>query len=262
MWRSGKCGAVSSSPHGTINAGHSMSVERVILSSVDEARIPSAQDLRHAGIAHGWRSDHQQITRGVNNRKPPANVLVTPASLDGTGHHPRGGCNRHGPALLCMVPPPWAATSVSTSSPGSMPGTACRLASSTRIGQIARISERANLDLFFIPRSPGWRELSWACSCPGVLFRSSSPFCCLPRPAWPFARSLREKHGDGPATLAGCAGIFLGYALFNVYKRCDFAEMTGGVLDPFAASFCVPQAKSFGRFLGKQPSTARRRHSR
>lgn len=42
----------------------------------------------------------------------------------------------------------------------------------------------------------------------------------------------RQALADGPATLAGCASMFLGYPLFSVYKRCDFAEL--------AAEACIP----------------------
>jgi len=171
---------------GTINVGRSMSMERVILSSADEARFPSAQTSvrRHRTWMEVRSSaDHDR----VNNRKPPQ--MFGRARIVG----------RDWPSSLWLlysqwarssgvVPPPSATTSASTSSPGSMPGRACRWASSIRIGPIARTSERANLDLFFIPRSAGWRELFWECSCRGVLFRSFSPFCCLPQPVWPFAR--------------------------------------------------------------------------
>lgn len=37
---------------------------------------------------------------------------------------------------------------------------------------------------------------------------------------------------DGPATLAGSAAVFSGYALFTAYERSAFAEMTGGFWIP------------------------------
>jgi hypothetical protein len=37
---------------------------------------------------------------------------------------------------------------------------------------------------------------------------------------------------DGPATLAGCAALFSGYALFTAYERSDFGELTGGFWIP------------------------------
>jgi hypothetical protein len=38
----------------------------------------------------------------------------------------------------------------------------------------------------------------------------------------------RQSLDDGPATLAGCAALFSGYALFTAYERSAFGEMTGG----------------------------------
>jgi hypothetical protein len=42
----------------------------------------------------------------------------------------------------------------------------------------------------------------------------------------------RMVFGDGLSTLAGCAAIFSGYALFTAYERAAFAEMTGGFWIP------------------------------
>jgi hypothetical protein len=42
----------------------------------------------------------------------------------------------------------------------------------------------------------------------------------------------REALDDGPATLAGCAAIFSGYALFTAYERSAFGELTGGFWIP------------------------------
>ncbi len=58
----------------------------------------------------------------------------------------------------------------------------------------------------------------------------------------------REFLADGPATLAGCAAIFLGFALFSVYKRCDFAEMTGGFWIPLLLLFAVRRRNLSGNF--------------
>ena len=58
----------------------------------------------------------------------------------------------------------------------------------------------------------------------------------------------RETMADGPATLAGCAAIFLGYALFNVYKRCDFAELTGGFWIPLLLLFALRRRNPSGNF--------------
>ena len=42
----------------------------------------------------------------------------------------------------------------------------------------------------------------------------------------------RQAFNDGVATLAGCAAVFSGYALFTAYERSAFAEMTGGFWVP------------------------------
>ncbi|HLY18882.1 MAG TPA: 6-pyruvoyl-tetrahydropterin synthase-related protein [Bryobacteraceae bacterium] len=42
----------------------------------------------------------------------------------------------------------------------------------------------------------------------------------------------RQVFNEGVATLAGCAAIFSGYALFTAYERSAFAEMTGGFWVP------------------------------
>jgi hypothetical protein len=42
----------------------------------------------------------------------------------------------------------------------------------------------------------------------------------------------REALDDEAATLAGCAAIFFGYALFTVYKRAAYAELAGGFWIP------------------------------
>ena len=58
----------------------------------------------------------------------------------------------------------------------------------------------------------------------------------------------RETMADGPATLAGCAAIFLGYALFNVYKHCAFAEMAGGFSVPLLLLFALRRRNPSGNF--------------
>lgn len=44
---------------------------------------------------------------------------------------------------------------------------------------------------------------------------------------------------DAPATLAGCAAMFFGYALFTAYERADFAELTGGIWVPLLILFIL-----------------------
>src|SRR6201998_1890844 len=58
----------------------------------------------------------------------------------------------------------------------------------------------------------------------------------------------REVLEDHPATLAGCAAIFLGYALFNVYKRNDFAELAGGFWIPLLLLFALRRRNPSGNF--------------
>jgi hypothetical protein len=53
---------------------------------------------------------------------------------------------------------------------------------------------------------------------------------------------------DGPATLAGCAAIFLGYALFCIYRRNDFAELAGGVWFPLLLLFALRRRNPSGNF--------------
>jgi hypothetical protein len=42
----------------------------------------------------------------------------------------------------------------------------------------------------------------------------------------------RQMLSEGPATLAGCAALFSGYALFTAYERSDFGELAGGFWIP------------------------------
>lgn len=58
----------------------------------------------------------------------------------------------------------------------------------------------------------------------------------------------REVMEDGPATLAGCAAIFLGPVLFNVYKRNDFAELTAGFWIPLLLLFALRRRNPSGSF--------------
>ncbi|HVU47076.1 MAG TPA: hypothetical protein VHD85_13180 [Terracidiphilus sp.] len=49
----------------------------------------------------------------------------------------------------------------------------------------------------------------------------------------------RVTLADGPATLAGCTTIFIGYALFCIYARNDFADLTGGFWIPLLLLFAL-----------------------
>ena len=58
---------------------------------------------------------------------------------------------------------------------------------------------------------------------------------------------------DGAATLAGCAALFSGFALFTAYERTAFAEMTGGFWIPLLLLFALrdrnPEAPLWRRAL-------------
>ena len=58
----------------------------------------------------------------------------------------------------------------------------------------------------------------------------------------------RETMTDGPATLAGCTAIFIGYALFNIYKRCDYAELAAAALIPLLLLFVLRRRHPTGGF--------------
>ena len=47
----------------------------------------------------------------------------------------------------------------------------------------------------------------------------------------------RQSLDEAPATLAGCAALFSGYALFTAYERTAFAEFAGGVWIPLVLLF-------------------------
>lgn len=49
----------------------------------------------------------------------------------------------------------------------------------------------------------------------------------------------REVLEDGPATLAGCAAMLFGYALFTAYERTAFAELTGGIWVPLVMLYML-----------------------
>jgi hypothetical protein len=61
-------------------------------------------------------------------------------------------------------------------------------------------------------------------------------------------RSLAlEVLSDAPATLAGCASLFSGYALFTAYERTAFAELTGGFWIPMVLMFAMRDRNPSGR---------------
>ena len=56
----------------------------------------------------------------------------------------------------------------------------------------------------------------------------------------------RQTLDDVPATLAGCAALFSGYALFTAYERSAFAELAGGFWIPLVLLFAMRQRNSSG----------------
>jgi hypothetical protein len=54
----------------------------------------------------------------------------------------------------------------------------------------------------------------------------------------------REMLDDGAATLAGCAAIFSGYALFTAYERSAFGELAGGMWIPLLLLFLLRERAS------------------
>ena len=49
----------------------------------------------------------------------------------------------------------------------------------------------------------------------------------------------RQMLTDGAATLAGCAAIFSGYALFTAYERAAFGELAGGCWIPLLLLYAL-----------------------
>jgi len=49
----------------------------------------------------------------------------------------------------------------------------------------------------------------------------------------------RQALADAPATLAGCAALFSGFALFTAYERTAFAELSGGFWIPLLLLFAL-----------------------
>jgi hypothetical protein len=49
----------------------------------------------------------------------------------------------------------------------------------------------------------------------------------------------RQVLDDAPATLAGCAALFSGYALFTAYERTAYGELTGGFWIPLLLLFAL-----------------------
>lgn len=59
----------------------------------------------------------------------------------------------------------------------------------------------------------------------------------------------RQMLADGPATLAGCASIFFGNMLVDVYMRSDYGELTAGFWIPLLLLLQLRKSKPSGSLL-------------
>ena len=59
----------------------------------------------------------------------------------------------------------------------------------------------------------------------------------------------REALTDGAATLAGCAALFSGYALYTAYERTAYGELAGGFWIPLLLLFALRAPSKTSRIL-------------
>ena len=59
----------------------------------------------------------------------------------------------------------------------------------------------------------------------------------------------RQMLGNGPATLAGCASIFIGNILVDGYLRGDYGELAGGFWIPLLLMFQLRRSVPSGTLL-------------
>jgi hypothetical protein len=64
-------------------------------------------------------------------------------------------------------------------------------------------------------------------------------FLCLAATGLATRKFALEALPDAPSTLAGCAALFSGYALFTAYERSAFGELTGGFWIPLLLLFIL-----------------------
>ena len=74
---------------------------------------------------------------------------------------------------------------------------------------------------------------------PWTLVPLAMVFLCLAGTGLATRALARLMLPDGAATLAGCAALFSGYALFNAYERSAFAEFAGGFWIPLVLLFML-----------------------
>ncbi|MFZ1012721.1 MAG: 6-pyruvoyl-tetrahydropterin synthase-related protein [Terracidiphilus sp.] len=88
------------------------------------------------------------------------------------------------------------------------------------------------------PRFIFYPPLSWMLGAAlGFVMRWASVpiamvYLCLAGAGLATRALARQALSEGPATLAGCAALFSGYALFTAYERSDFGELMGGFWIP------------------------------
>ncbi|HZB87162.1 MAG TPA: hypothetical protein VE291_00740 [Terracidiphilus sp.] len=103
------------------------------------------------------------------------------------------------------------------------------------------------------PRFIFYPPLSWMLGAalgvvlPWKLVPIALTFLCLAGCGLATRALARQGLGEGASTLAGCAALFSGYALFTTYERTDFAELTGGFWIALVLHFALrerePQAR-------------------
>jgi hypothetical protein len=74
---------------------------------------------------------------------------------------------------------------------------------------------------------------------PWVLVPVAMVFLFLAGTGLAVRRLALERLTDASATLAGCAALFSGFALFTAYERTAFAELTGGFWMPLILLFAL-----------------------
>ena len=72
-------------------------------------------------------------------------------------------------------------------------------------------------------------------------------FLILAATGWATRALALEALDDLPATLAGCAAIFSGFALFTAYERAAFPEFAGGFWLPLLVLFALRDRTKAGR---------------
>jgi len=76
-------------------------------------------------------------------------------------------------------------------------------------------------------------------------------FLTLAATGWATRLLAREALGEAPATLAGCAAIFSGFALFTGYERSSFPEFAGGLWLPLIVLFVLRDRQPRKKFAAR-----------